>query len=89
MLSDYFTIHRNKVIETGMTTPPRGRHEYIIYETKTGEIRVNTYFRIKDDQYKCCRYYDRHIADSYEEYKKLSHDIIESQAYGSWMDGAR
>ena len=34
-------------------------------------------------------HYDRELCDTIEEYQNLSQEYIESQAYGSWMDGAR
>lgn len=36
-----------------------------------------------------CKSYDRGLCDAIEEYEKLNLKYIESQAYGSWMDGAR
>lgn len=36
-----------------------------------------------------CKSYDRGLCDTIEEYEKLDLKYIESQAYGSWMDGAR
>ena len=37
----------------------------------------------------CDKSYDRGLCDAIEEYEKLNLKYIESQAYGSWMDGAR
>lgn len=36
-----------------------------------------------------CKYYDRGLCDTLEEYTKLEMSFVERQAYGSWMDGAR
>ena len=65
-------------------------YPYLVYRAQSGEIRVNTYFNEKsDNEYECCKYYDRHLSNSMEEYERLSKEEFENQVYGSWMDGAR
>lgn len=38
--------------------------------------------------YNCCSYYDRKLCDTISKFEEMSKEKIESQAYGSWMDGA-
>lgn len=89
MQDDFFEVSASAVLMQGVTHPPRCDHAFIVY-WNGGCIHVNTYFRLtKKDVYTCCKYYDRKLCNTIEEYHALTADAIESQAYGSYMDGAR
>lgn len=81
-----FEISAGSVIDRG--TAHNGQ-EYIVYISGDGSVRVNTYFTPKDGVYSCCVYYDRKLCGKAEEYPELTAEYVESQAYGSFMDGAR
>lgn len=62
----------------------------IIIPRKTRQkVRINTDYYQNDNVMMLCKSYDRGLCDAIEEYEKLNLKYIESQAYGSWMDGAR
>lgn len=83
---DFFEIGSGSIIDRGAD---RSGHDYIVYCSGNGSVRVNTYFTNKNDNYSCCVFYDRKLCDNIEDYNDLSAEYIESQAYGSYMDGAR
>ena len=93
MSNSNFEISLEDIVKESITTKS-GYYDkrYIIYinkNEKRQKVRVNTdYYRI-GNAFKLCRHYDRGSCDSMEEYENLSLEYIESQAYGSWMDGAR
>lgn len=88
---DYFKIKEDNIILHGSTHEPYGRHEFIVYiNPKDKSIHVNTeYCKLENDIYKCCVYYDRKLCNTIIESRQLTVEIIEKQAYNSWMDGAR
>ena len=65
---------------------------YIIY-VRPGDprkrIRINTRYLPRGDSVRLDVHYDRGLCDTLEEYRRLSREAIEEQAYGAWMDGAR
>lgn len=65
-------------------------HQYIIFiNPNDSKILVNTYYKMKGNKVSLCILYTRKLCDTLEEYKRLSIEYIEGEAYGSWMDGAR
>lgn len=92
-MNDFFEVSKKDVILSRCTQPPLGEIEFIVYKKENGKnpgIHVNTYFiEEKSDTYNCCCYYDRKLCNTIEELKNMTNDEINSQAYGSWMDGAR
>lgn len=92
-MSDFIEISKDQVIvESQTTTPGYCDRVYLIYyneKEKRQKIRINTYYYETNGMIKLCKHYDRGLCDTMEEYYNLSADYIESQAYGSYMDGAR
>lgn len=92
-MSDYIEISTKNILKESQTTASGFcDKKYVIYintDDCRQKIRVNTYYRKKDDKIKLCTHYDRGLCDTIEEYENLDLHYIESQAYGSWMDGAR
>lgn len=92
-MSNYIEIKKEDIILFGITHHPLSEHRFIVYIDKKRiqkQIRVNTdYYEMKNGIYHCCMYYDRGLCDTIAEYRNLTIEIIEEQAYGSWMDGAR
>lgn len=96
-MKDFFEIDEKQIILQGTTNPPYGEHKYIAYLNKEDNyIHVNTYYyKVSDNIYKCCTHYDRKLCDdvkiirTIEELRETAMKYIETQAYGSWMDGAR
>ena len=89
-MASYIKIKRENIILHGITHNPWSEHRFIVYRNKDKQIRINTdYYKIKDGIYECCVYYDRGLCHTIEEFRKLTIEAIEKQAYGSWMDGAR
>lgn len=92
-MSDFVKLPLDKVIKEGQTIEPRYcDKQYVVYfnaKEKRQKVRINTYYLKEDNVIKLCRYYDRGLCDTIEEYEKLDSRYIEEQAYGSWMDGAR
>lgn len=82
----------NIIIEGQTTISEYCDKKYVIY-VNTAEsrqkIRINTDYYKSDNKIKLCKYYDRGLCNTIEEFRNLSLEYIESQAYGSWMDGAR
>jgi hypothetical protein len=92
-MSDFDEIPIDNVIARAQTTfKGYCDKQYIIYlnlESSGNKIRINTYYLEKNDKIMLCKYYDRGLCNTMEEYYNLDISYIESQAYGSWMDGAR
>ena len=92
-MDNYIEITQENIIKESVTTKTGYcDKKYIIYineNDKRQKVRVNTNYHRVDNIFKLCRYYDRGLCDSMEEYANLSLEYIEIQAYGSWMDGAR
>lgn len=90
-MSAYFTLHEKDIILKGKTKRIDEGLKYIVYlDPSTQEIRINTEFRSDEaDTYSCCKYYDRMLCRTIEEFNEITMQRIESQAYSSWMDGAR
>lgn len=90
---DFIKISLDNVMKEAQTTDPRYcDKKYVVYynaNEKGKKVRINTYYNVEGDGINLCKYYDRGLCDTIEEYKKLDQSYIESQAYGSWMDGAR
>lgn len=85
----YRNVAKKDVILQGITPKSLAGCQFIVYPCGN-EIRINTDFQEKPDgRLKCCLHYDRMLCRTMEEYRKLTIEEIESQAYGSWMDGAR
>lgn len=83
-MQPYFKISEQNIISHGIANG----HEYIVY-CLNKSVNVNTDFQIINGMYQCCAYYDRKLCNTIEEFYNMSQKKIESQAYGSWMDGAR
>ena len=79
-------------MEGQTTVPEYCDKKYVIYynpkETRH-KVRINTYYYQNNNVMMLYKSYDRGLCDTVEEYKMLDLKYIESQAYGSWMDGAR
>lgn len=92
-MADFFEVEEKNIILYGITHKPLGEHRFIVYLNENHNqycIRVNTdYHEIRSGIYKCCTYYDRGLCNTIKEYRSLTVEAIERQAYGSWMDGAR
>ena len=92
-MDDFNTIPLDYVIKEAQTTDPKYcDKKYVVYyniKEKGQTIHINTYYIVEGDVINLCKYYDRRLCDTIEEYKRLDESYIESQAYGSWMDGAR
>lgn len=92
-MDDFIKIGIENIIKESQTTDPRYcDKKYVIYynkKEKREKIRINTYYYNDGKKIKLCRYYDRGLCNTMDEYKNLDLQYIESQAYGSWMDGAR
>lgn len=92
-MSNYIELSIKNVLKESQTTfSGYCDTKYVIYINENDsrrKIRVNTYFKKYDDKISLCKYYDRGLCDTMEEYEKLDLHYIESQAYGAWMDGAR
>lgn len=93
IMNDFIKISLDKVIKEGQTTVSGYcDKKYVVYyneKDKRQKIHINTYYFVKNNVIELCRYYDRWLCDTIEDYNKLDVNYIESQAYGSWMDGAR
>lgn len=92
-MGDFIKLSSDNIIKESETTIPKYcNKKYIIYKDphrSKQKIRINTEYNMEGDVVRLCRYYDRALCDEIEELQKLSLDYIESQAYNSWMDGAR
>lgn len=92
-MKDYIEIKEENILLNGKTHKPWGEHRFIVYMSENNNrhrIRVNTdFYKISKGIYKCCIYYDRGLCNTIDEFRKLPIEVIENQAYGSWMDGAR
>lgn len=85
----YRNVAKKDVLLYGITHTSLAGRAFIVYPCGN-EIRVNTDFQEKQNGIlKCCLHYDRMLCRTIEEYRKLTIEEIESQAYGSWWDGAR
>ncbi len=90
MLADFFKIKTGDILLFGITNKALGKHKFIVYLAKDNKLHVNAEFKKnKNDIYSCCKYYDRELCGSLEEYLKLTVLEIEEKAYGAFMDGAR
>lgn len=88
----FFILKKEEILLEGCTSEKYGEHRYILYKNiKDGQIHVNTEYcnsdQLKPEEIRCCKYYDRSLYT--DSISNISEDTIESQAYGSWMDGAR
>jgi hypothetical protein len=92
-MNDFIEISIDNIIKESITeNPDYCNKQYIIYINPNNshkKIRINTYYLPQETKIKLCMHYDRGLCDTIEEYQSLSQEYIESQAYGSWMDGAR
>lgn len=92
-MKDFIEISADNIIKEAKTEDSRFcDKQYIIYidpNHSHRKIRVNTYYLPKGTKVSLCIYYDRGLCNTMEEYNRLPIEYIESQAYGSWMDGAR
>lgn len=92
-MGNYIDVPVNSIIKESRTTKPGYcDKKYVIYvnpKASGRKIRVNTDYYKNENVLKLCRYYDRGLCNTIEEYENLTLEDIESQAYGSWMDGAR
>ncbi len=88
---DYIEIPVGNIIKESITKDPRWCDlKYIIYiNPKDSKILVNTDYEMKGNKVGLCIPYTRKLCDTLEEYKNLSIEYIESEAYGSYMDAAR
>lgn len=91
---NYIEIEKENIILEGITQVQLDEHHeyrFIIYvNDKCDCIHVNTdYWETEKGIYKCHTSYDRSLCNTIEEYRKMTIWEIESQVYGSWMDGAR
>lgn len=94
MNSDWhIEITNATVLKEGQTTKPEYCGvRYVIYvsmENMGQKIRINARFIPRGDKITIDRHYDRALCDTMDEYRRLSLDYIECQAYGAWMDGAK
>lgn len=91
-MKDFIEISADNIIKESKTQIPRYcDKQYIIYIDPNNshyKIRINTYY-LKGTTVSLCIHYDRGLCNTIEEYNRLPIEYIESQAYGSWMDGAR
>lgn len=83
-MNPYFEITEQNILFKGVIY----EHEYIVY-CINNSVNVNTEYRmIGKGLYRCCIYYDRKLCDTISEFNGMDKNEIESQAYGSYMDGA-
>ena len=92
-MGNYIKLQLENILTEGQTIAPEYcDKKYVIYynpkETRQ-KVRINTNYYQNDNVMMLCKSYDRGLCDAIEEYEKLNLKYIESQAYGSWMDGAR
>lgn len=92
-MGNYIKLQLGSIIKESQTTASEYcNKKYVIYynpkETRQ-KVRINTDYFQNDNVMMLCKSYDRGLCDNMEEYEKLDLKYIESQAYGSWMDGAR
>ena len=95
-MSDFIEIPAENIIEESQTENPNYNNiHYIVYLNPADprrKIHINAYYRPYGKKVRICRYYDRGLCDTLEEYQQLrsfSRNDIESQASGAYMDGAR
>ena len=92
MDSAYFTVKKEDVIDEGTITLWESEHvyPYLVYQNDSEAVLVNTSFEKNEiDDFVCCKYYTRRLADSIDSYKQLTKEQFEQTVYGAWMDGAR
>ena len=91
-MSDFIEIPiENIIVESQTTTPGFCNTKYVVYFDESNpknKVRVNTHYFANGNTMSLCKYYDRGLCNTVEEYKTLDISYIESQAYGAWMDGA-
>lgn len=92
-MENYIKLQMKNIITESQTIAPEYcDKKYVIYynpEETRQKVRINTDYYQNENVMMLCKYYDRGLCDTVEEYEKLDLKYIESQAYGSWMDGAR
>ncbi len=92
-MSEQKRIPSSSVILESVTTDEKYCcKNYVIYldsGSSGNKIRINTEYKSNGDTVLINRFYDRGLCDSVEELESMDLKSIESQAYGSWMDGAR
>lgn len=88
----YFVLRQENIIAQGKVVlwSYKQEYPYLVYKDISGKICVNTSFDKNDkDEYICCKYYTRILANSMTEYNAMSKENFEKTVYGAWMDGAR
>ncbi len=92
-MGNYIKLNLDNIIRESQTIAPEYcNKKYVIYynpKENSQKVRINTDYYQNDNTMMLCKSYDRGLCDTMEEYEKLDLKYIESQAYGSWMDGAR
>ncbi len=90
MKSDFIKVSTENILKEGQTIISKYcDKKYVIYINKDSKIYINTYYTKKGNVLDLCTYYNRLLCNTIDEYEKLDLQYIESQAYGSYMDGAR
>lgn len=96
-MEEWFEVKKENVIDILERTKagfPWGEHPdekytcLVFYEDEVIRMTVDEFFEI-DNNYECCRYYTTILADSLEEYEKLTDEQISKKAYNAWCTGAR
>ncbi len=87
----FFKIPEENILMFSTTRDTLCNHSFIVYiDNLKGDIRVNADFRKSDSgNYICCKLYDRPLCNTVSDFKKMTTEEIENQAYGAYMDGAR
>ncbi len=92
-MRDYIELPMDKIIKESQTTEKRFcDKKYVVYiniNDPKQKVHINTEYFKENNVIKLCKYYDRGLCDTVEEYERLNIRYIEAQAYGSWMDGAK
>ncbi len=90
-MRDFIELPMDKIIkESQMTEKGFCDKKYVVYiniNDPRQKVRINTYYLKGNNAIKLCKYYDRGLCDTIEEYERLNIRYIEAQVYGSWMDG--
>ena len=83
-------IHQSGIIARGVSSK-HSTHpiSYIVY-CEGQRVMICSDFKSVGNGRICCTYgYDRTLCNSLEEYKNLTQEQIEMEAYQAWMTGAR
>lgn len=93
MYRNYIIVKKEDIVTSGVTGESFGKHRYLVYvspEERNWKIRMNAEFYEDDDgNYICCSSYERGICRTVEEFRSMTTEEIENEAYGAYMDGAR